>query len=823
MNWRALFGLAAPLRLRTHRIRRLATALTAAVLAGALTFSGVPLASADEAVDPAAATAETTLKDKQESANDAGPSTPPEEKKPAADEPKDDKPEADKPEADKPGNDPTSSQTKAGDPPASDEPGTSEPAKEQLKGDAQPDPGQRLATKSPSEETETGAPDKTPQDKSTKKPDEPTKKPDEPTTGTLMVVKAILPAGSNDLKDAAPGGAGWKFTVSSSTATVGEPSSASTGADSSVSFLVTPAEGRLAPVTVTEKPQDGYSYVKTQCLLVDSKQTPVAHTQLNGASFKVDVKTKKTTVCVVFNRLDEKPLKALKAKKTANPLFDRDFDWAVEKSVVGEGSAQVVAGESASFEYRVVATPSAAQDSNFRVTGTITVTNPNKVAVPVTVTDDLGIDGATCAIADADNVIVPASGTLVLTYECQLSQATASTSGKNTAVVSWEGGSVTATASFAFTPESATVTDRTVQLSDTAGEFGGTRTLDALDGPQTFTYSRTLGAEVAGGTCETYPNTASIGETTDQPELTDDAEVKVCADEEPLKALKAKKTANPLFDRDFDWAVEKSVVGEGSAQVVAGESASFEYRVVVTPSAAQDGNFRVTGTITVTNPNKVAVPVTVTDDLGIDGATCVVADAAGAVVPASGSLTLTYECELSQATASTAGKNTAVVSWDGGSVTATASFAFTAESATVTDRFVQLSDTAQEFGGTRTLDALDGPQSFTYSRVLGSDVIGGSCQVFPNTASIGETTDQSELTDDAEVKVCADEEVVEEPDDEAVLGETDEEGDTEPETDVLANTGSETDGLLGLAGLTVAGGALLLWLGRRRLDEDAAA
>ncbi|MGC4155016.1 MAG: LPXTG cell wall anchor domain-containing protein [Propionicimonas sp.] len=476
--------------------------------------------------DPVVATAETAPKAKPEPGNDA-PTAQPEAKKPEADKPK-----ADNPEADTPGNDqPKATETKAGDPPADGtEPGTIEPAKDEPKdeapadqGDEQPAPDQPAVTESPAEEPETGALTTAPQEKTKKKPAE-------PTTGELVVVKAILPAGSSDPADATPGGAGWKFTASSSTGTLKTPSSASTGADSSASFSITLAEGRLAPVKVTEAVRDGYSYVKAQCVLADGKQTPVAHTELDGAAFKVDVKTKKTTICVVFNRADEKPLKALKAKKTANPFFDRDYDWTIEKSVIGEQSVRVTPGEPATFDYQVVATPSAAQDSNFHVTGTITITNPNKVPVPVTVTDDLGIDGATCTITDADNTTVPASGTLTLTYECQLTQATATTTGKNTAVVTWDGGTVTATARFAFTPETANVTDRTVQLSDTAQEFGGTRTLDALDGPQTFTYSRTLGADVTSGTCQTFPNTASITKTTDQPELTDHADVTVCAD-----------------------------------------------------------------------------------------------------------------------------------------------------------------------------------------------------------------------------------------------------------------------------------------------------
>ena len=789
-------------------VRRAATAIGTAVLAGALTFTGVPLAVAEQAADPTS-TVETTSTE-ADKAGDARPEpaepkqAEPKQAEPKQAEPKQAEPKQAEPKQAEPKQaeqeesvavEPEPADRSAEPVPASEPKSPQEtPEKDQLT-DAETDTSAVAETESPS-----GEPTVTPQEKTSKPPAK-------PITGRLVIVKAILPSGSSNPADAVAGGSGWGFAVSSSSATAA-PSSQETGTDSSASFSLTLDEGKTLParVTVTEVGKKGYHYVKAQCVSPQDNKS-VSLTQSAGASFHVDLSAKKT-VCVVYNRVDE-ALVALKVKKTANPAFDRDYDWTIEKTVTNQPTAHIKPGETATFDYQVVATPSTAQDSNFRITGTITIGNPNNVAVPVTVTDDLDIEDATCAINDADGAVVPASGTLTLTYECQLPDGTSPTTvGKNNATVTWNGGHITATTRYAFSSEAATVTDRTVQLSDTAPEFGSTRTLDALDGPQTFTYSRTLGETVTADTCQTFPNTASIAPTTDQPELTDDADVTVCAEDEALVALKVKKTANPAFDRDYDWTIEKTVTNQPTAHIKPGETATFDYQVVATPSTAQDSNFRITGTITIGNPNNVAVPVTVTDDLDIEDATCAINDADGAVVPASGTLTLTYECQLPDGTSpTTVGKNNATVTWNGGHITATTRYAFSSEAATVTDRTVQLSDTAPEFGSTRTLDALDGPQTFTYSRTLGETVTADTCQTFPNTASIAPTTDQPELTDDADVTVCA------EP---AVLAETEDDDDGDDDAAQLAHTGAETDGMLGVAGLAVTCGAVLLWLSRTR-------
>src|SRR5690606_28375897 len=96
----------------------------------------------------------------------------------------------------------------------------------------------------------------------------------------------------------------------------------------------------------------------------------------------------------------------------------------------------VLPGQTAAFDYTVTVTPSAAKDSNFTVSGSITVTNPNAIAATVlTVTDTL--TGATCDVDEPANLEVPANGTLAIPYTCTLPDGTASTTGTNAVNITW--------------------------------------------------------------------------------------------------------------------------------------------------------------------------------------------------------------------------------------------------------------------------------------------------------------------------------------------------------------------------------------------------
>ncbi|MGX5772942.1 hypothetical protein ACWKWN_19565 [Microbacterium trichothecenolyticum] len=445
----------------------------------------------------------------------------------------------------------------------------------------------------------------------------------------------------------------------------------------------------------------------------------------------------------------------LTATKTAVPSFVRDYNWQIEKTV-DPASATVRPGENATFHYTVTVTPSAPIDSDYTVTGVITVTNTNPIDVPITgVTDS--IPGAQCVITTQQLPVVPKNGgTAQVAYSCTLPSGTA---GKNTATVTWDSsaipaGSTNATADFTFAGVApSTTTDASVSVSDTAAEFDGPIVVTKLDGPSVFEYSRDLGDDVAAGACKEYDNTASIAATSNQPVLSDSATVEVCTGEN----LTIEKNVVVSLTRTYAWDIEKSV-DETVRTVDENGQATFNYVVEVTPGAATDSDWAMEGEIDVFNPNNEDVTATVTDVPSFEGASCTVTDGVDATIPANSTRTFEYTCSFSEDGPFITGSNKATVTWDADEASSPDSSAdYTAQITEADWDMTLVNDTITVIDDMTdpenpvvlgTANWADGPQEFPYELTL--DGVPGTCVDYTNTAWIEETGEQADET----VTVC---------------------------------------------------------------------
>ena len=113
--------------------------------------------------------------------------------------------------------------------------------------------------------------------------------------------------------------------------------------------------------------------------------------------------------------------------------------------------------DSATFNYTVVVTKSAATDSGWKVTGTITVTNPNVYTVSNVTVSEQGVDnGGICALDTSGAVGTLTQGqTASVDYTCTYAQAPSPAAGTNTANVTW---TLPASGDAPATPQSGTVT-----------------------------------------------------------------------------------------------------------------------------------------------------------------------------------------------------------------------------------------------------------------------------------------------------------------------------------------------------------------------------
>jgi uncharacterized repeat protein (TIGR01451 family) len=205
------------------------------------------------------------------------------------------------------------------------------------------------------------------------------------------------------------------------------------------------------------------------------------------------------------------PVYAVGVSKTAAPAFTRTYLWSVTKS--GTGSPDLGAlppGQTGAASYNVTVTNTSHADSDFALSGSITVTNPAPIPARIlTVTDDLpaGLGPAAVSCPQGLPATIPAQGTLTCTYSEELSGPT---SGTNTAraglsntdwATGGEAGSTqsSGTASVAFGVPTAEQ-NKTVQVVDLENGTpvllgtltAGTPDLDA-NGQHTYSFTRPVG------------------------------------------------------------------------------------------------------------------------------------------------------------------------------------------------------------------------------------------------------------------------------------------------------------------------------------------
>ncbi len=461
----------------------------------------------------------------------------------------------------------------------------------------------------------------------------------------------------------------------------------------------------------------------------------------------------------------------LTVTKTADPSYDRDYDWTITKQVVGEDSQNVPEGDDATFEYDVVVTPSAPMDSNFAVTGEITVTNPNDVPIEgVTIADTTS--GTTCEITGVTGPVTLQPGDTSYDYTCTFADATAQTSGTNTVDLTWSTdayygstGEATGTAGYDFGAVTPTTTDDTVTVTDSEIDLGDPEVVPegnvvtATDGETTFTYPLTWPGEP--GTCTDYDNTATLTETDGgTQQATETVEVCVGSD------LDVAKTVVESLTRTYDWDVTKTADDATLEVDPATGKVTATYDVEVSAGAYEDSGWLMSGTITVENPNDWQdITLTGITDVYDGGGTCTVDTTDGLIITAGDSRVFDYTCAFGSQPIYD-GTNTATITWnaaaaftptgtDSGTAAVTAGDwdqSLVNEEVTLVDDMATPADDSDDV----TLGTYTWSENFAttveHSIVLEGEA--GSCVDYTNTASVVGDGDVVLDSDDADVAVC---------------------------------------------------------------------
>jgi hypothetical protein len=399
----------------------------------------------------------------------------------------------------------------------------------------------------------------------------------------------------------------------------------------------------------------------------------------------------------------------LDISKTADPTYVRTWPWDIDKSVT-PATWDLFEGDDGTSDYEVEVTKGDPVDSDFAVSGTITIENNNVAATITGVTDAMtgGIDAPVeCGVTFPH--VLAANTTLECTYETALPDGTDRT---NTATVTTtgavRGGTATAPVDFG---DPTTLVNDTINVTDSVqGDLG------SFNSDGSTSYSRTFDCDDDEGT---HPNTATIEETGQS----DDASVTVnCYD------LTVAKGASTSLTRTWTWDIDKSA-DQTDLVLAEGQLFNVNYEVEVSATSA-DTAHHVEGDIIVTNPNPTLdAELTqfvdeVSDSIGAS------VDCPGLTVPAGGSLTCSYSTDLPDGADRT---NTATATLQNhsyapdGTATATGTTDYSGSApvtfadATVTeiDECIDVTDT--NVGTLGTVCASDAPKTFSYTLTFGPD------------------------------------------------------------------------------------------------------
>ncbi len=389
--------------------------------------------------------------------------------------------------------------------------------------------------------------------------------------------------------------------------------------------------------------------------------------------------------------------------KTADGAFDRTYTWTIDKEYDGTYSKFI--GDPATTHDYLVTVDKTTTDSNFEVTGSITIENPHPTAAMslTSVTDALS-SGETATVDCGGATSVPAADSLVCTYSAEPANADP---GTNTATVAFNGIDFPATDgyTFSFTEygyPTINVTD------DIEGSLGSASDDATFPYDADFTCSSNPADYTDGYYSYSVTNAASIDETG----ASDTATVTV-----NCYAPVVSKTADGTFDRDWTWEIDKTG-DQTNLELAVGQQFLVNYSVTVTATSA-DSDYEVTGNIYVENPtgSPGSMAVDVADKIGTIDA---VIDCGGG--PGDTTLSVatgvtaycTYFVDFGDTMPSET-TNTATVTFNSIDFTATDDFGFSLDEET--DECIDLTDS--QYGNLGTVCADESPKTITYSMYVG--------------------------------------------------------------------------------------------------------
>ena len=438
----------------------------------------------------------------------------------------------------------------------------------------------------------------------------------------------------------------------------------------------------------------------------------------------------------------------VRVTKDAHTSFTRTYQWTIDKSVSPQAWT-LFTGDSGTSMYTVGVQRTGYTDSNWAVTGTITIYNPSPLTATVGSVNDVVSPGIVASVDCGVSFPYALAGgdTLECSYQTALPDGANRT---NTATANTSGtvGSGSGTAAVEFGAPTTEV-NASITVNDSNGgswSFGDTGSVS---------YQRTF---ACNGDQGVHGNTATIVQTGQS----DSASVAV-----QCYGLQVTKNAQTSLTRTWDWTIHKSA-DQTNLTLTPGQQFLVNYTVSVSATSS-DSEWSAHGTITVVNPNpsRGALLNSVADLAGTIAGTVNCSVSFPYLLPAGGTLSCSYTADLPSAATRT-NKGTATLqnfsyAPDGTGMpsgtseySGTATIDFSGAGVSKVDECIQVKDSLQGILGTVCENSA--PGSFTYSRYVGPFASPGQCgnQEVKNTASFiaGDTGATGESSWTVNVKVA---------------------------------------------------------------------
>jgi hypothetical protein len=206
------------------------------------------------------------------------------------------------------------------------------------------------------------------------------------------------------------------------------------------------------------------------------------------------------------------------------PTHLRKVHWGITKLVDGQTSEAFNQSGPATLNYTVAVTKTVDYDT-YGLAGTITVTNTNPSPLDVTVAEtglDPDVTGSSCLLdggsgaltVSAEDPVTHDPGTASVDYTCTFADAPdPAASYTNTATVTYDlggGDQVLNVASDPFTFPAATLDGfETITVTDANAPAAAGFPRTGVSGDASWSYTQ----QISNANCQTYPNTATIAET----------------------------------------------------------------------------------------------------------------------------------------------------------------------------------------------------------------------------------------------------------------------------------------------------------------------